>query len=280
MTKKLPAFQFYPGDWLKDPNLRRCTHAAKGVWIDLLCLMFESEERGVLVSSQRAWSDDEIVLAVGGDSAVVRACVQELTLKGVCNRRQDGALYSKRLVRDEHKRLLCIEAGKRGGNPNLTQTLKGHSKGGLKGDAKGGPKRNPTPSSSSSSSDIIPPIVPQGGDKEAGAEVPLQAKPEKPKSETQLRAEKLMRRREATPWTANELRAWQKNRACIEATTPDQWQALEVFYAAPQHETFARKDLATLLNNWNGEIDRSIAWKSSAKSSLQNPAKDWSKVAI
>lgn len=28
---KLPAFQFYPGDWRKDPNLCRCSHAAKGV---------------------------------------------------------------------------------------------------------------------------------------------------------------------------------------------------------------------------------------------------------
>jgi hypothetical protein len=117
--------------------------------MDLLCLMFESEERGVLSSSQRAWSDEEITLAVGGDYAVVLACVQELTLKGVANRQSNGALYSKRLVRDEHKRKLCIEAGKRGGNPIFKKPLKGHPKGYSKGD----PKRNPTPSSSSSSSD-------------------------------------------------------------------------------------------------------------------------------
>ena len=29
---KLPAFQFYPGDWRKDPSLCRCSHAAKGGW--------------------------------------------------------------------------------------------------------------------------------------------------------------------------------------------------------------------------------------------------------
>lgn len=146
---KLPAFQFYPGDWLKDPNLRRCTHAAKGVWMDILCLMFESQERGVLITAQRAWSDEEIALAVGGDSTTVMACVQELTLKGVAYRRADGALYSKRLIRDEQKRKLCVAAGKRGGNPNLTGTLKGAPK----GEVKGPPNREPTPSASSSSSD-------------------------------------------------------------------------------------------------------------------------------
>lgn len=154
MSRKLPSFQFYPGDWMKDSNLRRCTHAAKGVWIDMLCLMFDSEQRGVLATAGRAWSDSEIALAVGGDHDVTLACIAELTLKGVANRTEGGALYSKRLVRDEHKRRLCSEAGKRGGNP----TLKGH--------AKGAPKRNPTPSSSSSSSDKpLSPLL-EGGEGE------------------------------------------------------------------------------------------------------------------
>lgn len=76
----------------------------------------------------------------------------------------------------------------------------------------------------------------------------------------QLRAEKLMRRRPETPLTENERRAFKKSRAAIEATTEDQWLALERYYAAPQAETFSRKDLSTLVNNWNGEIDRALAW--------------------
>lgn len=46
---KLPSFQFYPGDWLKDPDLRICSLAAKGLLIDMLCYMHESQERGVLL---------------------------------------------------------------------------------------------------------------------------------------------------------------------------------------------------------------------------------------
>jgi len=81
-----------------------------------------------------------------------------------------------------------------------------------------------------------------------------------PKGTLQLRAEKLFNRRVDTPLTDAERRAFRKNKPAIEATSEAQWQALERFYAAPQEETFSRKDLATLVNNWNGEIDRALKW--------------------
>ena len=56
MSAKFPAFQFYPADWAKDPNLRRCRKAEKGLWVDMLCLMHECEERGFLVSAGTPWS--------------------------------------------------------------------------------------------------------------------------------------------------------------------------------------------------------------------------------
>lgn len=187
---KLPSFQFYPGDWLKDTNLRRCSHTAKGVWIDMLCLMFEADERGVLATNGVAWSDEEIACAIGGDSATTIGAIQELSLKGVVKRQKNGAAYSKRMVMDENKRRLCSEAGRRGGGnpkltqknetfkgvskgpskvcqssetfkgapqntPNLTQndeTFKGTSKGGVKGSPKGVPKGRPKASTSSSTS--------------------------------------------------------------------------------------------------------------------------------
>jgi hypothetical protein len=43
---KLPSFQFYPGDWMKDPALRSVSLEARGLWIDMLCLLFESGRRG------------------------------------------------------------------------------------------------------------------------------------------------------------------------------------------------------------------------------------------
>lgn len=101
---KLPSFQFYPGDWMKDANLRRCTAAEKGVWIDMLCLMFECDQRGVLATAGVAWSDEEIARAVGGDFALTLDCVRSVVAKGVAGRNQSGAVYSKRLLRDEENR--------------------------------------------------------------------------------------------------------------------------------------------------------------------------------
>lgn len=43
-----PAFQFYPGDWLKDPCLAQCSLATKGAWIELLAHMHESSTPGKL----------------------------------------------------------------------------------------------------------------------------------------------------------------------------------------------------------------------------------------
>ena len=43
---KQPAFQFYTGDWLKDPALQACSTATRGIWINLLANMWESNPRG------------------------------------------------------------------------------------------------------------------------------------------------------------------------------------------------------------------------------------------
>lgn len=44
--RKLPALMFYTGDWLKDPQVRRCSPATRGVWVDLLCYMHEDDQCG------------------------------------------------------------------------------------------------------------------------------------------------------------------------------------------------------------------------------------------
>jgi len=97
---KLPAFMFYPGDWQKDPCLRRCSKAAKGVWMDLLCLLFECPVRGVFVDARgKPWSDEEIAEAIGGD----------IGANLVAQRDTRGAIFSRRMVRDEQNRRSATE---------------------------------------------------------------------------------------------------------------------------------------------------------------------------
>jgi hypothetical protein len=71
---KRPSFQFYPGDWRNNAKLRRCSVAAQGAWINVLCLMHDSDEYGVL-----RWPLAEIAHAAG----LPPRLLQELADKGV-----------------------------------------------------------------------------------------------------------------------------------------------------------------------------------------------------
>lgn len=44
--------QFYPGDWLKDPCLGMCQPATRGIWMDLLSVMHESDRSGVIAGTR------------------------------------------------------------------------------------------------------------------------------------------------------------------------------------------------------------------------------------
>jgi hypothetical protein len=148
---KIPSFQFYPGDWLKDPALRRVSKASKGLWIELICLSFECEERGVFSTNGIPWPDEDIAAAVGGDRSENLKLLHELLEKGVCSRTAPpknggfGAIFCRRVVRDEQLRQKRIAAGKLGGNPILLNHTVNH-------EVNQHSNQNPTPSSSSSSS--------------------------------------------------------------------------------------------------------------------------------
>lgn len=114
---KLPSFQFYPGDWMKDAALRRCSLFAKGLLMDLLCLMFEQIPRGYLKNLDGSpWSIDDIARATGCTVDEAKTALGELTAKGVLKVDDGKCLYSSRLVRDEEIRKARVKAGSKGGS--------------------------------------------------------------------------------------------------------------------------------------------------------------------
>ena len=140
-SKKLPALQFYPGDWRKDPGVQSLDYFERGVWLEILLMMHESEERGVLLLNGKPMSIDRLSTLLGLVNQKTTTVVNSLLETGVVSKREDGALFSRRMVRDEKVRSVRIEAGKRGGNPNL-----------VKQKSTTQVKQKSTPSSSSSSS--------------------------------------------------------------------------------------------------------------------------------
>lgn len=98
---KSPGFWFFTGDWMKDPELRFCSLFARGLLVDLLCILFEAKEQGYASNPDgTARPDEQIVDAVAGGSREQKlAALAELERSGVLSRDSRGVLYSRRLAR-------------------------------------------------------------------------------------------------------------------------------------------------------------------------------------
>lgn len=141
---KLPAIQFYPGDWHKDQGVQALDLAQRGAWFELLLMMHDSEERGVLLVNGQPMPDAVIARRLGLDNQNANQILTTLLTYGVASRREaDGALFCRRMVKDEKLRQVRTEAGKKGGNPQLLNQA-------AKQTLTTGDKQIPTPSFSSS----------------------------------------------------------------------------------------------------------------------------------
>ena len=145
---KLPAIQFYPGDWHKDQGVQALDLLQRGAWFELLLMMHDSDERGVLLVNGQPMPDAVIARRLGLDNQSANQILTTLLTYGVASRRgTDGALFCRRMVKDERLRQVRTESGKKGGNPRLlNQTANQTSK----ETPTTGVKQIPTPSFSSS----------------------------------------------------------------------------------------------------------------------------------
>lgn len=157
-----PSFQFYHGDWISNAKLRRCTHEEKGAWIDILCLMADSDEFGVI-----RWPLKDLAQAVGARMSAIQSLVRKGVLKGAdggetCepfiyiprHGRKDGEpvtlipaqsgpiWYSSKQVRDDHvAKTRAAFARTQGG---IASAPKAAPKGGI-GDGAGDVLPTPSP---------------------------------------------------------------------------------------------------------------------------------------
>lgn len=83
---KRPSFQFYPGDWRKNAKLRRCSDAARGAWIDVMCILHDSSDEAGEYGVVR-WPLEDLARAAG---AQLKLC-KELASKGVLKGADKGA---------------------------------------------------------------------------------------------------------------------------------------------------------------------------------------------
>lgn len=118
-----PWFKFFASDWRGDAALRMCSLAARGLWMEMLCVMHDGQPRGTLRINGRALSEGQFARLVGTTVESIVPLIEELEAAGVLSRDQDGCIFSRRMVRDEAKSASDKANGARGGNPRLKRSV-------------------------------------------------------------------------------------------------------------------------------------------------------------
>ena len=99
---KNPAFQWYPADWLRDPELRMASLVSRGIWMDLLCHMWAARTRGELIGTVA-----QLAQLVGTGIEEIEHFISEAeTLKfaDVTIRNGEVTVRNRRMMREERDR--------------------------------------------------------------------------------------------------------------------------------------------------------------------------------
>jgi len=220
------------------------TPAQEGAYIRLLCICWESGDCSI--------PDDDNQLALlsrlgegwfNGGSKLVRE-------RFMPHPEKEGYLTNERLVKEFNKQAKWSEKSSSGGKKSAEKRAlqKSKTKGGLRvvekclGDGTYQEATLQFADCSLHTAVNIPPTP--KGDKEFDA---------------LMRARALFNMRESTPMDRSLTAAWKSARAVVVETLEDEWKALEARYFSSDESIarYRRRDLATLLNNWTGEIAKS-----------------------
>lgn len=117
---KRPSFQFYPSDYLNDLRLRQCSAAARGIWVDMFCLMNQGTPYGHLRDEAGDISIRSLARVCGVTTRALGVALAELESHQVFSRTETGTIFSRRMVRDEELRTARAQGGfSSSKNPNV-----------------------------------------------------------------------------------------------------------------------------------------------------------------
>ena len=90
--------RFFWNEWRNDGLLQSCSLVTKGFWMDILCLMFNSERRGYLQVNGRPMTVLEISKMIHCDTRTVKKQLEMLKERNVCSIDEKGVIYSRRMA--------------------------------------------------------------------------------------------------------------------------------------------------------------------------------------
>ena len=142
---KLPAIQFYVGDWLRDP-ISGCSLEAQGLWLRIMFIMHDNEDYGRLTVNGKPMPSQLLARRCGSPLDEFERVFKELDDAGVPSRDESGVIYSRRMVRDASTRKNNREhvARFRGSNHTADESEPLTSEPQAKSERKNTPKRPKT----------------------------------------------------------------------------------------------------------------------------------------
>ena len=109
-----PSLQFYVKDWLGDPGLRACSIAARGLWIDMISIMFTACHRGELTINGKRADSKTLAKIEGLPEAEIEALLEDLNEHGVYSTLPDGTIICRRMIKEAATSRARAEAGQKG----------------------------------------------------------------------------------------------------------------------------------------------------------------------
>jgi len=123
-----PSFQFYPDDWISEASLKLCSLEAKGLWIEMLMIMFSAEKRGSLTVNGIVISSKELAKLIGEKEDLTTKLLNELEKFNVFTKLKDGLIINRRMYynaeRKEKIHEIRVEAGRKGGSSKIPSKKK------------------------------------------------------------------------------------------------------------------------------------------------------------
>lgn len=227
MKSRSPAFQFYAADFLV--GVMGMSDEEIGVYIKMLAMQWE---RGALPNCPKS-----IRFLINSRKNPSENVMKKFEVS------DDGMLRNERLEKERKKQESFRESRVENAKKRWDKTCTSNAR------ASGSICITDALHSSSSSSDLPP--TPKGG---------LERKPKErpdniPTSPQALRIAALFRRRPTTPWSAKEVKAYK----AIGKIDPEDLELVCRYTEAERQKGENgrhRRDLATFLNNFTGELDR------------------------
>lgn len=121
----LPAMPFYIGDWEKDPGVQCLSWEEKGIWFKLICLMWESKERGYLRIGNIIPDIFMLEKVLNLDNQRLTKIFERFkSLNLYSTREKDNCLYSRKILHILEISEKRKNAGIKGGNPKLKKKIR------------------------------------------------------------------------------------------------------------------------------------------------------------